>query len=113
MFVSHFMHVFSQYPEAHMGIIFHHEGTILTHVMADPSSNQIDLYFKEIFRELKYTFPLIGDFQEGVFETESNLWLIYPLTTSLKIGLAVHKQSTRNQARFWLNELASQIKNSL
>ena len=113
MFVSHFMHLFSQYPDAQMGMIFHHEGEILTQVAADPSFDKSELQFKEIFRELGHTFPLIGEFRGGTFETESNVWLIYPLTSSLKIGLAVRKGSILNQARFWLDELVSQIKHSL
>ena len=113
MFISHFMHLFSKYPDAQMGMIFHHEGEILTQVMAESTLNETQLQFKDIFRELGHTFPLIGDFQGGTFETESNIWLICTLTTSLKIGLAVKKGSTLNQARFWLNELIDQIKHSL
>ena len=113
MFVSHFTHVFSQYPDAQMGIIFHHEGEVITHVNADPSVESSDFQFKEIFKELGHTFPLIGEFKEGIFETDTHLWLIYPLTTSLKIGLIVQKESIINQARFWLNELRTQIQNAL
>ena len=113
MFISHFTRLFTHCPEIQMGVIFHHEGEILTQVTSDLHPSTSLLQFKEIFQELGHTFPLIGGFRGGFFETESSLWLIYPLSSSLKIGMAVQKGTVVNQARFWLNELISQINQSL
>ena len=113
MFESQFTSFFNHLRAAQQGVIFHQEGELITQHHSPHHPPLDTLNFKHIFREIEQTFPLIGEFKEGSFESEDSIWLVYPLSSSLKLAIALQREVVLNQARFWSRELISQINQSL
>ena len=113
MFSAQFMRFFDHLTTAQQGIIFHQEGEVIAHHYSPHHAHEPLLPFKQVFQEIEQTLSLIGEFKEGMFESEQSIWLICPLSSSLKLGVAIQRGSTLNQAQFWMNELILQINQSV